>query len=192
MPVPLHADLIDDARVLLEAGEACEALDLLGRAAEDGFEDDELSARARRECQQQREHEATETPEAVEDTVQEVDAIEEAADVTPPIEVGAPAAVINLTCDQNAQSLLGDPGDSFHAICPPGCTQSTIWGTDVYTDDSAICTAAIHSGVLDTGGGQVIVTIERGHNAYPSLWRNNIQSQNWRIWHRSFFVHPAF
>ncbi len=109
----------------------------------------------------------------------------EADEVTPP---DAPAHAVALTCDQTAQTLEGEPGTTFRGVCPLDCTQATVWGTDLYTDDSAICVAAIHSGVLTTAGGPVIVTILEGQSAYPSSWQNDIQSQTWREWNRSFQV----
>lgn len=113
-------------------------------------------------------------------------------DEVPLMDLSMPGHAQTMTCDQNAQSLDGGPTTSFRVVCPVGCTGATVWGTDVYTDDSAICVAAIHAGLHTDQGGQLLVVIEEGQSAYPSSYRNRIQSQNWRRWHRSFRLAPAF
>ncbi|WP_346729629.1 LCCL domain-containing protein [Corallococcus exiguus] len=40
-----------------------------------------------------------------------------------------------------------------------------MWGTDLYTDDSSVCVAAVHAGAITTAGGTVVVTISRGRPA---------------------------
>jgi len=32
-------------------------------------------------------------------------------------------------------------------FCPPNCEERSIWGTQNYTDDSSVCTAAAHEGL---------------------------------------------
>ena len=88
------------------------------------------------------------------------------------------------------QSLAGDPGTHHTVICPAGCGSSTIWGNGSYSDDSSICSAAIHAGVLTAAGGNVVVTVAPGQAAYPAVTANGITSSQWGEWGRSFIVGP--
>ena len=97
-------------------------------------------------------------------------------------------AAVQLTCGQNAQSLAGDPGRTYLVNCPANCTSSTIWGASVYSDDSAVCTAAIHAGVLTAAGGRTVVTIAPGQASYPATTSNGVTSSSWGSWGRSFTV----
>ena len=55
-----------------------------------------------------------------------------------------------LTCGTKAMDLPGIEGSVLYAFCPGGCAgaDTPIWGTDIYTDDSPVCMAAVHAGVL--------------------------------------------
>jgi len=41
-----------------------------------------------------------------------------------------------------------------------------IYGTNTYSDDSAICLAAFHAGALDPIGGNFVVIIEKPLHSY--------------------------
>lgn len=45
--------------------------------------------------------------------------------------------------------------------CPENCLDSTgnVYGTDEYTEDSALCLAAIHAGVITNSGGDVQIMV---------------------------------
>ncbi len=54
----------------------------------------------------------------------------------------------------NAVSWRGNNGQQFTFDCPPnGTISSSLWGTDTYTDDSSICTAAVHASLISTSSG---------------------------------------
>jgi hypothetical protein len=58
-----------------------------------------------------------------------------------------------------------------------GRADLSIAGTDVYTDDSALATAAVHAGALSAGQtGVVRVTILAGQANYPGTTRNGVTS----------------
>lgn len=44
----------------------------------------------------------------------------------------------------------GDPGSIYLVKCPSGCVNEAglVWGTSIYIDESSVCRAAIHAGVL--------------------------------------------
>ena len=76
--------------------------------------------------------------------------------------------------------------------CHERNTRGNIFGTDTYTDDSRICAAAVHAGVIDASGGIIRVTTEAGRDSYVGSTRNGVRSLDWpRNWPRSFRVQPA-
>lgn len=64
-------------------------------------------------------------------------------------------------------------------------SQGAIYGSNFYTDDSAICRAAVHAGVIDEDGGQVSVYADRGQPSYPAVERNGVASTGYGNWPRS-------
>jgi hypothetical protein len=100
---------------------------------------------------------------------------------TGPIEAG---------CSFNAGQLRGEIGSIFQIACPPGCQhRGGLWGTDVYTFDSAICRAGIHVGVAsDAAGGVVTVRLDPGRPAYRGSIRNGLRSSDYGAYRASFTV----
>lgn len=73
--------------------------------------------------------------------------------------------------------------------CPASGIAYTVWGTDVYTDDSSICTAAVHAGAITRAdGGNVTIEIRPGQSSYGATTRNGITSRSYDEWPRSFIV----
>jgi beta-lactamase regulating signal transducer with metallopeptidase domain len=73
-----------------------------------------------------------------------------------------------------------------------GATAGPIWGTDVYTDDTSIATAAVHSGLLRAGErGVVRVTVLPGRAAYTGSERNGVSSSAFGTWPGSFILDRA-
>jgi hypothetical protein len=74
----------------------------------------------------------------------------------------------------------GDIGQEFDYDCPAGGTPSLIWGTRVYTDDSSICTAAVHAGLITFArGGMVTIEIRPGRDSYRGSVSNHVVSSSW-------------
>ncbi|HEX8298735.1 MAG TPA: LCCL domain-containing protein, partial [Rubricoccaceae bacterium] len=64
--------------------------------------------------------------------------------------------------------------------CPAGGSENTIWGTDVYSDDSSVCTAGVHMGLITFArGGRVVVQIQPGQSSYSGTTRNGVQSASY-------------
>jgi hypothetical protein len=57
--------------------------------------------------------------------------------------------------------------------------QGAVWGTDTYTDDSGVCRAAVHAGVIPAAGGAVTVLRNAGRPLYVGSRRNGIQSSDY-------------
>ncbi len=90
---------------------------------------------------------------------------------------------------RTATPVRGTPGRQFSYDCPAGGTFSTVWGTDLYTDDSSICTAAVHVGRITVQtGGRVTIETRDGASSYAGSSRNGVNTSNWGAWGNSFVV----
>jgi LCCL domain len=123
--------------------------------------------------------------------------------------LGAPLASARVSVSTAApQSVRDDPGGSdwndtasefrgrngsrFVYTCPSYGVASTVWGTDVYTDDSSVCTAAVHAGRITlAGGGSVTIEIRPGEQSYAGSTRNGITSQSYGVWSGSYVIVAA-
>lgn len=88
----------------------------------------------------------------------------------------------------------GKNGQRYTFKCLPNGETSTILGTDIYTDDSSVCSAAVHEGLITTAsGGVVTIEIRPGQDAYVGSERNGIKSGDFNNrWSGSFvFVRNA-
>lgn len=63
--------------------------------------------------------------------------------------------------------------------------EGTVWGTDRYTDDSALCAAAVHAGAIGRDGGVVTVLREAGRDIYAGTARHGITSHDYGRYARS-------
>lgn len=84
----------------------------------------------------------------------------------------------------------GQNGQRFTYTCPAnGYVGGRAYGTDVYTDDSSICTCAVHAGLIThASGGMVTIEIRPGADAYMGTSRNGVASVNWGTWPGSFVI----
>lgn len=93
----------------------------------------------------------------------------------------------NITWTTQADGWRGQNGTRFTLRCPGGGSLSgRLWGTDIFTDDSSICLAAVHAGFIDTSGGTVTIEIRRGESSYRGSVRNGVTSTAYGGWHGSF------
>ncbi len=68
----------------------------------------------------------------------------------------------------DAQAHRGDDGEQFDQDCPTGGEADTIWGVELYTDDSSIY-RAVHVGLITFDeGGTVTYEIAPGEERYES------------------------
>jgi hypothetical protein len=91
------------------------------------------------------------------------------------------ATPINATA--TASALRGRTNEVVAYTCPANVALNSIWGTDFYTDDSAICSAAIHAGAIGrTQGGLVLMAVRSGRNSYGASTRNGVTSRAYGSW----------
>jgi hypothetical protein len=75
--------------------------------------------------------------------------------------------------------------------CPAGGTLGIVWGSGVYTDDSSVCSAAVHAGVLSVAeGGEVAIELRPGRDRYQGSARNGVETRDYAAWPGSFVVLP--
>jgi len=89
--------------------------------------------------------------------------------------------------------LRGMNGERYVFDCPPGKPlPGRVVGSGPYTDDSSICSAAVHAGAIGAkDGGEVTIEIRPGQARYAASERNYIRSAGYeRAWSGSFVVVP--
>ena len=61
-----------------------------------------------------------------------------------------------------------------------------VFGTDVYADDSGICNAAVHAGIIDRQGGLVVVMASGDRPSLIGTVRNGVASRSYGHWHWTY------
>ena len=81
--------------------------------------------------------------------------------------------------EATAAQLRGILGQRYNFWCPPNGRPFPVFGTDVYTAGSSVCSAAVHAGHLTfAGGGNAIIELRSGQSAYTGSERNGVASQS--------------
>ena len=89
--------------------------------------------------------------------------------------------------DVNATQFNGRNGLQIIYQCEAGGRIGSVWGTDVYTDDSSVCSAGVHMGLITQArGGTVRIQIAPGRDSYNGTQRNGVNSSNYGRWGGSF------
>uniref|UniRef100_A0A803J6S3 Cochlin n=1 Tax=Xenopus tropicalis TaxID=8364 RepID=A0A803J6S3_XENTR len=93
----------------------------------------------------------------------------------------------HIDCDIKAGKIVNP---EFLAKCPAGCQDGKhrVYGTDIYASFSSICTAAIHSGVIDNNGGKIFIRKVAGQSGYKGSYSNGIRSLSLPRWKESFVI----
>jgi hypothetical protein len=101
-----------------------------------------------------------------------------------------PQGTINAGFSQMS-TFRGQNGRRVSFVCEAiGTSTNTVWGTGVYTDDSSVCRAAVHAGVMLSTGGPVTVEVRPGRDSYAGSVRNGVESSNYGRWSGSFVFVP--
>ena len=85
-----------------------------------------------------------------------------------------------LAADAPATMLdLCDPvGASFYFLVQ-GATEGSLWGTDIYTGDSALAAAAVHAGLVAAGATEIVkVTVVKPLAKYKGSTRHGVTSHD--------------
>ncbi|XP_071985090.1 cysteine-rich secretory protein LCCL domain-containing 2-like [Engystomops pustulosus] len=90
-----------------------------------------------------------------------------------------------VPCSATAKYLSSDTMDVY---CPSGCINKnlSLWGTNIYTENTPVCLAAIHAGIISNGGGYIMVQKMPSQENYTGSIRNGLTSLNYGISNTSF------
>lgn len=109
-------------------------------------------------------------------------------------ELGADEATARTALLLNAKPHGGgvppdaEVGDVFYYLTT-GSAEGTVWGTDVYTHDSAIEIAAVHAGALKAGEtGIVRVEVVAGLQSYEGAVYNGVTSEGYGEYHPAYTI----
>ena len=81
----------------------------------------------------------------------------------------APASLVNLCKDV----------DQTYYFRVRGQDEATVWGTEIYTGDSALAAAAVHAGIVAVGETMVVkVTVVEPLSQYQGTTRNGVTSHS--------------
>jgi hypothetical protein len=106
---------------------------------------------------------------------------------SPPELPSSTGAGTPTTWEANATSLKGTNGQTFTLACSPGGTARSVWGSDIYTADSSICTAAVHSELINyQQGGTVTIELRPGRPIYGCSERNGVKTSPYGPYQHSF------
>ncbi|MBI5187351.1 MAG: hypothetical protein HZA01_16720 [Nitrospinae bacterium] len=99
----------------------------------------------------------------------------------------------DITWTTTASAYSANNGNKYSGVCPPKGAASTFWGTDTYTSDSSLCSAAVHMGLITyADGGRITIVVKEGMSSYASTTRNGVTSNSYGTWGASFtFTDPA-
>ena len=94
--------------------------------------------------------------------------------------ISKPSAPIPITWTTGTGKWVGYWGRRETVLCPAGGQLEGAWGTDIYTDDSSICTAAVHAGLISIQeGGQATIEMRPDYGQYAGSARNGVQTGDW-------------
>lgn len=98
-------------------------------------------------------------------------------------------APVRASWETTADQFRSRTGARITYQCPAGGQPGNIWGTDVYSDDSSVCTAGVHVGAITLArGGNVVIQIRPGESGYSGSTHNGVQSSSYGSWEGSFSV----
>jgi len=90
-------------------------------------------------------------------------------------------AALPIACTDTFITLFGGSIGAHAVTCPSECLGAwtgSITGCNIYTVDSPICIAAIHSGAITESGGEVTVLGRVGVSSFQQCSQNSVVSQS--------------
>ena len=90
----------------------------------------------------------------------------------------------------NMVGLCDQAGQTYYFLVD-GQDTGSVWGTDIYTGDSALAAAAVHAGAVGLGETKVIkVTVVEPLPHYQGSFRNGIHSHEFGPFNTAYRVDP--
>ena len=91
-------------------------------------------------------------------------------------EIGWSSRLSSMGVDRTKN--VGKTYDFYCQAASENIIHAPIWGTNVYTTNSGICSTAVHSGMISESGGIVSIEILEGQEFYTGSKKNNIESED--------------
>ena len=92
-----------------------------------------------------------------------------------------------ISWSNSARNLEGNVGQDFKFKCPEGGTIGRVYGTDIYTSGSSVCSAAVHAGIISAkDGGKVTIRSLGAQDFFNGTTRNGVQSLRYGQYRGSF------
>ena len=96
---------------------------------------------------------------------------------------------ISASIDQAPNNLINyrDKAGQIFQFTLTGTLSGSVWGTDIYTDDSVLACTAVHAGVVLPGETKVVtVKILAGQSSYQGSVRNGVTTSSYGAWAGSY------
>ena len=92
------------------------------------------------------------------------------------------------TIPANTSNMTNYRGKSgYFSVSITGNTSGTVWGTDIYTDDSSIGRAAMHAGLVKNGETKtLIIQMLPARSSYSGTTRNSVNTNAYGNWGGSY------
>jgi hypothetical protein len=80
-------------------------------------------------------------------------------------------------------------GKSFHFRVTGEC-HGPVWGTDIYTSDSHLATAAVHAGAVESGEEGVVrvSVVDMSREKVQGSFRNGVMTHDWGTYNVGYKV----
>lgn len=92
-----------------------------------------------------------------------------------------------ISWSNSARELGGNVGQDFQFKCPEGGAIGRVYGTDIYTSSSSVCSAAVHAGIINAkDGGKVTIRSLGTQDFFNGTTRNGVQSLRYGQYSGSF------
>lgn len=89
--------------------------------------------------------------------------------------------------DSSASDYRDRTGIQVRYACPKDGTLGTVWGSNPYTDDSSVCTAAVHAGLIKLAeGGTVLIKVTGPKDSFKGSTSNGVTTDDYGSWGGSF------
>ncbi len=110
-----------------------------------------------------------------------------ASSTTKPIKTSSEIPSLEWSDSPYSLKISKNLDQDFPFICPSGGSTGRIYGTNTYTSLSSICTAAVHSGLINAkDGGQVTIRIQGVQESYKGTISNGVESRRYGKYNGSF------
>lgn len=88
---------------------------------------------------------------------------------------------------RNLTDQRGKDGTKVTVVCSANGQAGSVWGSGPYTDDSSVCTAAVHAGLITLAkGGTVNAEVAAGQSSYKGSAANGVTSSDYGAFDGSF------